>query len=163
MRRRPKKLERDWLGLILIIGLGAVVAATVAVSFYRLSHRPDLTHEAQSRSVPPFYASAAEAQPLPATLEPNRFPGTRIKSAYAIARQKPAVLAQQPCYCGCDRQGHRSLLDCFANEHAASCSICIREAEYANGMDAHGKCAAEIRTGIIRGDWKSLAEGTSSQ
>jgi len=29
------------------------------------------------------------------------------------------VLAQQPCYCWCDKFGHASLLDCFATEHGA--------------------------------------------
>lgn len=159
MRRSQKKPEQDRSGLILLISIGLVGALVTGIS-YLLFHKPAVTREMQGRIVPPFYASVAAAQPLPTTLEPSRFPHPTIRDAYAIARKKPAVLAQQPCYCGCDRQGHRSLLDCFKNEHAAGCSICVREAKYASDLDARGKCAAEIRDGIVRGDWKSLERST---
>jgi hypothetical protein len=158
MKRRRKKPEQDWLGLTLLIAFGVVVVALASVLFFYLPHQARLGHEA--RRVPPFFATAAAAEPLPAVLESRMFDEPRIQSAYAMARQKPAILAQQPCYCGCDRQGHRSLLDCFKSEHAAKCSICIREANYAREQDANGKCAVDIRNNIIRTDWKSLENRT---
>jgi len=156
MRRKRKKPEQDWLGLTLIIAFGVFVVAIVAAIFYQAASK----REARRAQVPPFYGSAVAAQPLPATLEPNAFQDQKIQAAYAMARQKPAILAQQPCYCGCDRHGHRSLLDCFKSEHAAKCSICIREANYIRELDARGKCAVDIRNSIIRTDWKSLESST---
>jgi hypothetical protein len=39
--------------------------------------------------------------------------------AYKAASEIPDVAAQQPCYCFCDKFGHRSLLDCYASNHGA--------------------------------------------
>jgi hypothetical protein len=69
--------------------------------------------------VPPHYATLAAAQPLPKTLAPERFHIPVVARAYTVARKIPEVLAQQPCYCWCDKFGHASLLDCFATEHGA--------------------------------------------
>jgi hypothetical protein len=69
--------------------------------------------------VPPYFASAAAARPLPRTLAPERFAHPAVVKAYRVARQIPEVLAQQPCYCWCDKFGHGSLLDCFASDHGA--------------------------------------------
>lgn len=156
MKHKRKKPPQDWFGLALIITFGVFVAASASFLLYLLVQTPASTRKATKVPVPPFYSSVAAAQPLPTTLEPSRFQEAKIQGAYAIARQEPGILAQQPCYCGCEHQGHRSLLDCFKSEHAAKCSICIREAHYAKEMEGRGKCPAEIRDGIIRGDWKSL-------
>lgn len=64
-------------------------------------------------------AAASAAQELPETLPPERFMGA-VREGYGIARAIPDVLADLHCYCGCDRSmGHRHLLDCFADDHAA--------------------------------------------
>ena len=69
--------------------------------------------------IPPFYESEEAAKPFPATLSPELFPGPYIAHAYRVAQQIPGVLAQQPCYCYCDRYGHGSLLDCYRDRHGA--------------------------------------------
>ena len=81
--------------------------------------------------------------------------------AYDLAAKIPTVLHQQPCYCYCQRKGHRSLLDCFKTDHAASCSICIREALLAAQMHRQQKSAEEIRRAITQGPW--AGEGSSNQ
>jgi len=69
---------------------------------------------------PPFRQSVGAAEQLPKTLPPERFASQPVAArAYRIAAQIPAVLAQQPCYCGCDAIGHGSLLDCFTTDHGA--------------------------------------------
>ena len=69
---------------------------------------------------PPYNRSAAAARPLPRTLPPEYFRRSPLVArAYQIAGEIPTVIAQQPCYCRCDRLGHRSLLDCFASDHGA--------------------------------------------
>lgn len=55
---------------------------------------------------------------LPKTLDPNLFKGN-AKSAYQVAREIPKVLAQMPCFCGCEASGHENLLDCHIDNHAA--------------------------------------------
>ena len=76
--------------------------------------------------------------------------------AYELAAKIPAVLHQQPCYCYCDRMGHKSLHSCFENTHGAECSICLKELYYAYSQHKRGKTARQIREGIIRGDWKTV-------
>lgn len=156
MKRKHKKPQQDLAGLVMLIAFGVVAVIFVCVLFYFVPKRPFSKPGVTSGRIPPFLSSVAAAQPLPATLEPSRFQAPKVQRAYLMARAKPAILAQQPCYCDCSSQGHRSLLDCFRTEHGAACSICVHEANYAAKLDAQGKCAAEIRDGIIRGDWKSL-------
>jgi hypothetical protein len=69
--------------------------------------------------VPPFHPSAEAAQPLPRTLAPEQFSIPVVAYAYRVAQRIPEVLAQQPCYCNCDKYGHASLVDCFASDHGA--------------------------------------------
>ncbi len=77
--------------------------------------------------------------------------------AYEVAAMIPGVLYQQPCYCHCDRSaGHTSLRTCFESTHAAHCSACMKEAFYAYKMTKQGKTPAQIRRGIVRGDWQGV-------
>ncbi|MGA9040763.1 MAG: CYCXC family (seleno)protein [Terriglobales bacterium] len=77
--------------------------------------------------------------------------------AYELAAKIPEVIHQQPCYCYCDRNmGHKSLHSCFEGKHAAECSTCLKELYYSYSMHKRGKTAAEIRQGIIRGEWRQI-------
>ena len=76
--------------------------------------------------------------------------------AYELAAKIPVVLHQQPCYCYCDRMGHNSLHSCFENTHGAQCATCLRELYYSYAMHEKGKTAAQIRQGIIKGEWRQV-------
>jgi hypothetical protein len=76
--------------------------------------------------------------------------------AYELAAKIPDVLHQQPCYCYCDRMGHNSLHSCFENTHGAQCSTCMKELYYTYQQHKQGKSAADIRAGIIKGEWKQI-------
>src|SRR6266478_6452757 len=82
--------------------------------------------------------------------------------AYELAAKIPAVLHQQPCYCYCDRMGHNSLHSCFESTHGAVCSTCLKEAYYSYSMHQKGKTAAQIRKGIIAGEWKQVNLATAA-
>jgi hypothetical protein len=69
--------------------------------------------------VPHYFNSVAEAGELPRILPAERFPIPVVAKAYRAAARIREVLAQQPCYCFCDKMGHGSLLDCFATDHGA--------------------------------------------
>jgi hypothetical protein len=76
--------------------------------------------------------------------------------AYELAAKIPTVLHQQPCYCYCDRMGHNSLHSCFESAHGARCSTCLKELYYSYREHKNGKSAAQIRAGIIKGEWKQI-------
>ena len=114
---------------------------------------------ADDAPVPAFYQSEREAQPLPMTMSAKLFSDPRFARVYEIAERIPAILAQQPCYCYCDRgHGHRSLLDCQRDNHSATCAVCRKEVLLADRMSRMGLTAKEIRAAIVRGDWKGVAE-----
>jgi hypothetical protein len=76
--------------------------------------------------------------------------------AYELAAKIPAVIHQQPCYCYCDRMGHNSLHSCYENTHGAQCSTCLKELYYSYQQHKNGKTAAQIRAGIIKGEYKQI-------
>ena len=53
---------------------------------------------------------------LPETLDPTLIKG-EDREGYQIAKEIPEILAQLPCFCGCEPVGHENLLDCFIDEH----------------------------------------------
>ncbi|HKE34869.1 MAG TPA: CYCXC family (seleno)protein [Candidatus Acidoferrum sp.] len=111
---------------------------------------------AQDNSIPAYHAQAPKGA-LPETLNPEDFADPLVKNAYALAARIKKALYQQPCYCHCDRsKGHSSLLDCFASEHGSGCGTCIYEDVYVYEQVHKDKTAAQIREGIIKGEWKSV-------
>lgn len=82
--------------------------------------KPSPTSPAVTSKTPPYHESAEAAKPFPQLLPAAYFRNTPLAArAYRIASELPEVLAQQPCYCYCDRYGHTSLLDCYASDHGA--------------------------------------------
>ena len=123
------------------------------------------------QGVPHFNAAPAKGQKLPPILTRDQLWGDNAQypyqiHAYELAAKIPNVIYQQPCYCYCDRgMGHTSLHSCFSGTHGAQCGTCMKELYYAYQMHKLGKTAKQIRTGIIKGDWKQidLAEAASIQ
>jgi len=113
--------------------------------------------EPQSPNDVPAFHSEAPTGALPATMSPDNFSDPVVQNAYALAAHVKKVLYQQPCYCHCDRsQGHESLLDCFVSKHGAGCETCVREDLYSYEQTRKGKTPAQIRAGIIQGEWQSV-------
>ena len=54
---------------------------------------------------------------LPKTQDPRLIKG-KDREGYRVAKEIPEILAQLPCFCGCEAVGHENLLDCFVDEHA---------------------------------------------
>jgi len=77
--------------------------------------------------------------------------------AYELASKISGVIHQMPCYCYCERIGHKSLHTCFESTHGAHCGICLKEVYYAyQQTQLKKKTPAQIREGIIKGEWKSI-------
>ena len=117
-----------------LVGAGAVLAVGVLVFAIAGRHESRRTATEQESSagahpaaapptreaIPSFHQDPDEARPFPPILPASRFPIPFVARAYEMAARMPEVLAQQPCYCNCDRiYGHGSLLDCYATEHGA--------------------------------------------
>jgi len=90
-----------------------------------------------AESAPPAQAQAAPVQTLPepenakfgphqqSNLPPLPFglatpvrPVSEVAEAYTFAAEHPEILGYLPCYCGCERQGHRGNDDCFVTRRA---------------------------------------------
>jgi len=108
-----------------------------------------------------YFENPEDAHPLPVTLPPSEFQNPGISNTYAIAKEIPEVLAQQPCLCGCDNTSddHRSLLDCYIDEHASTCMVCLKEAVFAKQKTEAGESGAWIRDAIVRGDFSDVNIG----
>ena len=75
----------------------------------------------------------------------------RVAQIYAEAAAVPHVIDGIYCHCACsEHSGHYSLLDCFHDDHAARCDVCLSEADMAYRMHREGKSLDEIRTAIDR-------------
>ena len=118
---------------------------------------PGMDHSASSGEPTPAFHAQAPKDALPPTMKPATFTDIQTYNAYLVAGRVKKALYQQPCYCHCDRsQGHGSLLDCFVSRHGSGCDICQKEAFYTSEQTRNGKTPAEIRAGIMHGDWQNV-------
>jgi len=101
---------------------------------------------------------AEKPEDLPPVLPADQFRDEPVVArAYAIAARIPAIVAQQPCYCGCDvSHRHTSLLDCFATTHGSACTICIKEVMLVDQMTRERAPASTIRSAISQGAWQAV-------
>jgi Protein of unknown function with PCYCGC motif len=129
--------------------LVALVALAAVVSFAQGDHVPAYNDH------PP---SAGETLPI---LPKDQLWGEAFKypyqvQSYELAAKIPSVLYQMPCYCYCERIGHTSLHTCFESTHGAHCGICMKELFYSYEQTKLNKTPAQIRAGIVKGEWKSI-------
>jgi hypothetical protein len=116
---------------------------------------------AQGDRVPAYNDHALQPGDTLAILPQDQLRGEAFKypyqvQSYELAAKIPGVLYQLPCYCYCDRIGHNSLHSCFESAHGAHCGICMKELFYAYQQTRLKRTPAQIRAGIIKGDWKAI-------
>src|SRR5262245_9387976 len=160
------------------VAIGVLVAGGAVFLFASLKNAPtsspvstaaaDHGHEHPPAAKDPgqtqkfrYFEDPAEAHPLPVTLPPTQFINKGISNTYRIAKEIPEVLAQQPCLCGCDNTSddHRSLLDCYVDDHASHCMVGMKEAVLAEQMIDAGKSAKEIREAILEHKFSEVSIG----
>ena len=116
----------------------------------------------KAAGVPAYNKTApAKGVKLPAILTKDELWGDDAQSpfqthAYELASKISGTIHQMPCYCYCDRMGHKSLHSCFEGKHGAQCDICLKELYYVYGQKKKGQTVAQIRKGVIAGDWKKI-------
>ena len=131
---------------------------------------PDST-PAQGAAVPADTTSPAAAQALkPHTqkqyppLALPAYPLGRsqdvIRAAYQFAADHPEILSYVPCFCGCERSGHRGNEDCFVKArgangdvtewepHGMECNVCLDVATQAMQMYSSGASVRDIRAAV---------------
>ncbi|MGH9202867.1 MAG: PCYCGC motif-containing (lipo)protein [Vicinamibacterales bacterium] len=97
--------------------------------------------------------------PLPSVDVPPLRPQEVVRAAYAFAGHRAELLQYIPCYCGCERHGHRSNLDCYVKDrtpagipqwdtHSLTCGICLDVTRDVMHLDAAGRPVTEIREAI---------------
>lgn len=71
------------------------------------------------------------------------------REVYTMAARIPNVLDGLFCHCDChERDGLRSLLECFHSEMASTCGICSGQARLAYEMHQDGKSLRQIRKSV---------------
>jgi len=148
--------SRKWMGSAVLCGLALAFAFLPEYAATRSLENRNMAQSGGNEPVPAYH-NQVPAGTLAATMNPEFFTDPGVQNAYTVAARIKKTLYQQPCYCHCDRSmGHGSLLDCFASKHGSGCNICMSEDFYAYEQLRKGKTAAQIRAGIIRGDWQSV-------
>lgn len=93
-----------------------------------------------------------------------------IRASYLFAARHPEVLRYIPCFCSCERAGHKGNHDCFVGRrdaagkvvgwdtHGIGCPICIDVAYESMQMFNSGASVTAIRAAIDR-KWTGQGHG----
>ena len=140
----------------ILFGLAVALILFPQPSASGSAHATNVPQAAADDAVPAYHAQAPVGD-LPETMNPALFSNAIVQNAYSVAGKFKKTLYQQPCYCHCDRsKGHTSLLDCFGSLHGSVCGTFIYEDLYSYEQSRKGRTAAQIREGIVKGEWKSV-------
>ena len=169
--RSPTPLFAIGIVVVLaIVGLFAYTRSGPAV-------QPEQTAQAATPAVvdPPVYAKLgphpqATLPPLPFQAYAPPRPMETVRAVYKFAAEHPEVLSYVPCFCGCERGGHRGNDDCFVKArnaqgdvtewepHGLDCAVCIDVANEAMQMTRSGASVRDIRAAIEK-KWASPSAG----
>lgn len=166
-RISPAVLALLAVGVLLV---GIVVVRSLARHDELVKWRTDL--EAAAGHPPwPQWVSSWPALPEPRSL--HRRPIGDVKGAYAYAATHQEVLRAIPCYCGCVREGHQSVLQCFLSgsrtdgspvwtDHSFDCTLCIHIVREVMLMASQGMIATDIRR-TIEDRYRTVGVPTQTQ
>ena len=154
-----------------VVVAGLVVIALAVGVFTYLSHSTPSEAEQAGTSA----ALHVPDRPTPTDLKPHpqenlpvlNFPGYAtarppevVKAAYKFAAEHPEILSYVPCFCGCERMGHRGNEDCFVKardvngdvvaweDHGMECAVCLDVATRARQMYTSGASVSDIRAAV---------------
>jgi len=108
---------------------------------------------------PATYVIASDLPPIAVNLASVR-PAETTRRAFEFAARHPEILKYMPCFCGCERGGHKGNDDCFVGgrdaagkvkewtTHGAVCEICIDVATMTMQMHNSGASLTAIRDAV---------------
>jgi len=123
---------------------------------------PSVTSSAvpQKRPAPVTFEVAPDLPPVPGIIYTGARPAEVVRAAYLFVAQHPEVMSYMPCFCGCERMGHRGNEDCFVSRrdaagrprewetHGLICEVCLDVATRARQMHNSGASVSAIRAAI---------------
>jgi hypothetical protein len=157
----------------------AVIAVGVAAGAFAYLRQVDAVSQTPAAATTPAAPVLSTVTAAPLVLKPHvqenlpplQFPGYAtqrspevIRAAYKFAAEHPEVLSYVPCFCGCERSGHRGNEDCFVREravngdviswedHGMECAVCLDVAQRSMQLFTSGQSVADIRATIER-EW----------
>ena len=158
----------------------AVLAIGGYVAFSRTSATEPAAQAAQATPAPQIIDPPVSAKlgphpqenlpPLPFQAYAPPRPMETVKAVYKFAAEHPEVLSYVPCFCGCERGGHRGNDDCFVKTrnaqgdvtewepHGLDCAVCLDVANEAMQMTRSGASVNAIRA-VIEKKYASAAGG----
>ncbi len=133
-----------------------LVAILVAVGGYLFYNKSNRIQTAKSLNKTPIDIEALKGGETRPTLSPVLFVGN-VAKAYNLARENRELLDSIYCYCNCKKNfGHKSLLSCYVDKHAAECKICMDQAFYADSRFKEGMDIAQVRFAVDKKFWRPL-------
>ena len=159
-------------GIVLILAIAGLVAYT------RSSPPEPAAQVAQAAPTPADVPATAKFGPHPQpNLPPLPFqayapprPMETVNAVYRFAAEHPEILSYVPCFCGCERGGHKGNDDCFVKTrnaqgdvtewepHGLDCAVCLDVANEAMQMTRSGASVTDIRK-AIEAKWNRPGSG----
>src|SRR4051812_42413003 len=171
----PRRSSMPMIAAVIV----AVLAITGLVAYTRSSAPEPAAQSAQAATPavvdPPQYAKLGphpqpNLPPLPFQAYAPPRPMETVKAVYQFAAEHPEVLSYVPCFCGCERGGHRGNDDCFVKSrnaqgdvtewepHGLDCAVCLDVANEAMQMTRSGASVSAIRA-VIEKKYASATAG----
>jgi hypothetical protein len=132
--------------------------------------RTDVAQAAPTVALKPH--KQANLPPLPFQAYAPPRPPDVVRAAYVFAAEHPEILSYVPCFCGCERSGHKGNEDCFVarrdgsgdvvewEPHGLDCAVCLDVARDAQQMYSSGASVRDIRAAIEKKWSGAAARGT---
>ena len=154
----------------MLVGGVMLLALVVGVFTYLNTSTPSEAQQAGTSA-----ALQIPDRPIPTDLKPHpqanlptlnfpAYPTARppevVRAAYQFAAEHPEVMSYVPCFCGCERMGHRGNEDCFVKardvngdvvqweDHGMECAVCLDVATRSRQLFASGASVSDIRAAI---------------
>ena len=152
-----------------VVAAGLIVVALAVGAFTYLNNATSSEAEQTAAlQIPDRGPTPTDLKPHPQeNLPPLQFPGYPmarspevVKAAYRFAAEHPEVMSYVPCFCGCERMGHRGNEDCFVKardvngdvvqweDHGMECAVCLDVATRSLQMYTSGASVTDIRAAI---------------
>ena len=166
---RPFKFGKAALGALMLVALVLVVAIARNISRHDdlVQWRARLEADAGN---PPWPDWSSKWPPLPQPRRLHVRPASSVVGPYAFAATHQDLLRTIPCYCGCARDGHQSVLQCFLSgssvdnspiwtDHSFDCEMCVHIAREVFLMTSQRMPPTVIRD-IIESKYRSVGSPT---
>src|SRR5262245_44219029 len=179
----PPQEHRSSFSPLLVIALFAAAVAVAAFVYVKRGDQAKPSAETAESQTPPAPPPASEVPeikrkprpqkklpPLPVQAYAPPRPPEVVRGAYVFAAEHPEILSYVPCFCGCERGGHKGNDDCFVagrdangdvtdwEPHGLDCAVCIDVATEARQMFTSGASVRDIRAAVEK-KWSGFHGG----